>query len=198
MRAPVTLLTLLALSACASERASLTHAEARLRLLQHYVTAMGGRIDDVRGLQFSLEQTSPYVREAVSDDGQHLATFRLADDGRWVMTPDAFLEERLQQLAKDRGAVIDLAARVDSAEVAVSNFEAALTGMIRSDHGTEPWKWRLEQAREFLTEMESYVRSLDARAQQLAGARDVWARSTRLLERLRSARAEIDQQLTGR
>ena len=190
--------TLVALLSCSTERSSLTHAEARLRLLEYYVAATGGRIEGVGALRFSLQQTSQYVRDAVSDEGQRLATFRLTDDGGWVMTPDPFLEERLQQLAKDRTAVVDLAVRVDSAEVAVADFEAALRPMIRSDRGSEPWRWRLEQARAFLTEMEGYVRSLDARAQQLAGASDVWARSEVLLDRLRTAQALIDQQLEGR
>ena len=153
---------------------------------------------DVAAVEFTLQHDDPNVRYAVNENGERLATFRLTEDGTWEMTADPFLEDRLKQLAVDRPLVTDLAVRVDSAEAAVADFEAALPGMIKSDSGSEPWRWRLEQARAFLTEMEGYLRSVDARAKQLAGAGDVRSRCNELLDRLRTAQTEIDQQLKGR
>jgi hypothetical protein len=198
MRSLRSLLLLAALTACSGEHPSLTHAEARLHLLRFYAESSGGLMEDVAAVAFTLQHDDPKVRYAFSHDGQRLATFRLSEDGSWEMTADPFLVYRLKQLAADRSSVTDLVVRVDSAEVAVADFEAALPGMIHSERGTEPWRWRLEQARAFLTDMEEYVGTLDHRAQQLAGATNVWARCDTLLHRLRTAQARIDRQLEGR
>jgi len=198
MKPLILLVVSLTLSACASERPSLTHAEAQLHVLRFYAASTGGLMEDIAAVEFSLEHKDPDVRYAVNPNSERLATFHLNEDGVWEMTPDPFLENRLKQLAADRSHVLALAVRVDSAEVAVADFEAALSQMIRSERGSDPWRWRLEQARAFLMEMEGYVKTLDARAQQLAGAGNVWARCGALLDRLRTAQTEIDQQLKGR
>ncbi len=181
-------------AACADERPFLTRAEASLHLTEYYFATTSGLREDTVALGFSLTGNGDNVRYALDEDGARLATFQWSDSS-WTMIPDPRLAERLSRVARDRPQVIALGARVDSAEASIADFEDNLPYLLASDRGTDPWRWRLEGAGDFLLEMERYVGELGTKARKLAGAKETQFRVEAIADRVQDVRSQVTRAL---
>ena len=190
----VSILVLVAVGGCSGGRPELTQDEAYRCLLDYHFSASEGLIADTASIDFRLVADGAKLRHAVNSEGDRLASFRWTN-GRWAMAPNPRLTIRLRRIAQDRPQVDALSALVDSAEIEVRRFQGTLVYFISVDRGSEPWAWRLRQARDFLSKIRDYVGALRSKGGNLAGSQAVLIRIDDLMSVVEEAEERVRREL---